>query len=1507
MKRSLSILLTVALLLTNCFVFTAFAAEPTTYYVEATGFCDENGDAVYTLAAGDYSAQANIFNRSGAPEEGTWEFTLIAYLTDANGILKDIEVKTKTLSNVGVNVIKTDAITVDDATGCTLSLALVDDINNIRPVINNESITTETEEETLTTFHDDFSTVPYDSNVGSSLSRYVGDVGVLYSEVTGLVFKTWTGDTKYAVQRSNDQNQVAYLEGNGNSGSWDTYIQYDGDFGGKILSFETSLNDSGNMTAKEYYEAYTPTFKYSTDGTTWAQFDIEYIDYSTVFNYIGWNGYHGRIATFVAEIPEGAEYIRLGFTGDWHNKVLSVDVSDSVNTSGMYAVSDLYSGVVLYDNFASISSNSGTGADSVAGAKFTGGKWSWVFRTGNITGASGTLYNNRYFEGWGNSWHDRGNFKYSGSFGGCALEVITYMTLSHEQTVANLSEYVEHFDMTVWANDDVDITDSVKAKKIDETADGGAWIVKYYLNEIPADTSSITLKPLGNWHHKIVSVGVYEEPTEIEETPDPDATATPEPEITATPEPTATPDPSLPTNFVDSFDTIRPAGAYVEISSTDVAQYYSSSHLYCATDGQVQGNGDGNLDAELIYNGVFNNGLITVDVGMQDSYWRDNFVPNVLGLDFDTVGWNGAYMFDPAFTDNFTIYAGASLNTLEEVEYSYVENAGKQGEVGIRVQGSLPENAKFIKIVFTGMNWVHRIYKVEVSEATGSGSEPVVVDGTDFFDTFDTVTVNGSQDVKVTSTDTECFVNANNLFCRSAGQLQGVANGYADGSILYGGEFSNSTLRTSIGVADYYYSGTVLPSLGLELNGENGVGWSAEVLYQWLQGKVRIYAGSTDTSMTSVPYTYVTSAGKTGEVAAKIQAAIPEGSKYVKVVYSNISWQCRIYDVEVVGSTTSALTTLFDNFSTIESDATAFLSTDTTGALYSHVNNLVYRTDRQPLGITVEGENNGIIEGSWSTPGGFEIGYRGNFDGRAMRISMAFNEDSYKEAVMSVRNLDTFNNVWNDYEALYEYYIVDNFNFNYGVSHSRLVGDAGIHKYDGQTVTGFVVLNLYSNEFPDAAYVEAAFKHQNGKDAFYWRQRLLSVLIDDVYAINGSTYVNDSGSFEDIFANVDPTQYTTNRISVITPAYTSNVSGETKVAVVAPGLDKIIAYNWKNDSDVKLAEETLSDQGFGGFIFNADNFEYGPNNIIIRGYKNNALYDVCELQVYNTTGIRNDVGLANAPAVPSTVTALGLTQQYGNDFTSMPTIRSPYGGATDGDLYYPVSGRLFSDWGYAPFREGTISQVDSYLKIRATVDPNGTRNSTNGSTGFVASLNESNHKGFAIKAPAYFECKFIAQNGQGAWPSFWLMNTQNGAGPNNSLELDVIEAYGAQPDSNGRYTVESDRYSCTSHNWAGGNGNNHPAQSSWNVMTNIGNGANWHQTEHRYGVLVTSTQTIYYLDGNEVLRHNNYAGADEYLFYMIDYAFGSGYTCDLSRYNDVSDMYVDWVRVYGLSNNIMPN
>lgn len=346
-------------------------------------------------------------------------------------------------------------------------------------------------------------------------------------------------------------------------------------------------------------------------------------------------------------------------------------------------------------------------------------------------------------------------------------------------------------------------------------------------------------------------------------------------------------------------------------------------------------------------------------------------------------------------------------------------------------------------------------------------------------------------------------------------------------------------------------------------------------------------------------------------------------------------------------------------------------------------------------------------------------------------------------------------------------------------------------------------------------------------------------------------------------------------VSVISPAYRADISGNTTVQISAPGETSAVVRCWQSGTghgtDTTVATVALSG-GNGSFVFPANSYPHGPLVIRIT-----AGSDTSYFQVYNTGGTSWKEGLAAAPTPPP---AQGMTVAYSDDFTGPLSISRTGAGATYGSHtigYKDFSGIRFRDY------ESSLNpflQRDTYLRIRA--------DQTADSTGLISSMAQD-QTGFKMRPPFYMECRFIAQRATGSWPAFWALSIPNGT--EEYGEIDVIEAYG---------NLTQKRYTAGVHNWPSDSGRVYSLVQMDGSIPGT-SAAEWSDTPHTYGCHVTTTTTTFYLDNVEVWSTPTRSEWNSQDFYfLINYAFGgtSGWPVDLSRYGMQSDMYVDWVRVY---------
>lgn len=371
-------------------------------------------------------------------------------------------------------------------------------------------------------------------------------------------------------------------------------------------------------------------------------------------------------------------------------------------------------------------------------------------------------------------------------------------------------------------------------------------------------------------------------------------------------------------------------------------------------------------------------------------------------------------------------------------------------------------------------------------------------------------------------------------------------------------------------------------------------------------------------------------------------------------------------------------------------------------------------------------------------------------------------------------------------------------------------------------------------------------------------------------------------------------------INVTAPAPCSEVKGNVTVTFQAPGMTNAKASCWQQPTtvnpspwghDVDAAPDIKLDAGGNGsFVFPAEQFPNGPLTLRIYAKDSGKKQDVFQLQLYNQGGTVWNQGIpkTDPPA------AAGMKLMFADDFNGPLSISRDGKGATYSS--HKTGGGDFSGWIFSD-NEGEnnpFSQIGTFLRIHASKKPG-----TKGSTGIISSL-RSDLTGIYASAPCYFECRFIAHSAPGTWPAFWLLNkgcvdkTTKGTD-----ELDIVEAYGGV----GRKNPNFPGYAVTTHYWGqlGPDGKQRKADHKDAPIMDMGGKSSWSTTFHTYAVKVTAMDTTYYFDNIEFFRHpTGKISQSDPLWFLVNYAIGgiSGWQIDLNRYGNVSDMWVDYVRVY---------
>ncbi|MEM1058464.1 MAG: family 16 glycosylhydrolase [Verrucomicrobiota bacterium] len=371
-------------------------------------------------------------------------------------------------------------------------------------------------------------------------------------------------------------------------------------------------------------------------------------------------------------------------------------------------------------------------------------------------------------------------------------------------------------------------------------------------------------------------------------------------------------------------------------------------------------------------------------------------------------------------------------------------------------------------------------------------------------------------------------------------------------------------------------------------------------------------------------------------------------------------------------------------------------------------------------------------------------------------------------------------------------------------------------------------------------------------------------------------------------------------IRVTEPPLRSDVKGEVTVKFTAKGMERANAYCWRQPTkenpsewghDVNLTPDGMTlIGGRGEFTFNADDFPNGPMNVRIFANNEAGKKDIFELQLFNTGGVKWNQGAGDH--IPPIVKQEGLQLIFEEDFKEGPPSISKDGQGTTFMSHKPRGGD-FSGWQFTMLEDGRpFEQRGDWLRIKARKD----KDSPKGRSGIIASVNHEG-KGVWAKAPAYFECRFTAQSAIGTWPAFWTLTSWEDK--RGTDELDIVEAYGGMGKGNPNHPG----YSIVSHFWRQKNpdGSKKKGVSTRPPMMELGGKSYWSTTFHTYAVYVGLEDTVYYFDDIEVQRHpTNNVSAETPHYFLVNLAIGgiSGWPIDLRRYENGTDMWIDYVRVF---------
>ncbi|WP_062203220.1 glycoside hydrolase family 16 protein [Demequina salsinemoris] len=274
-----------------------------------------------------------------------------------------------------------------------------------------------------------------------------------------------------------------------------------------------------------------------------------------------------------------------------------------------------------------------------------------------------------------------------------------------------------------------------------------------------------------------------------------------------------------------------------------------------------------------------------------------------------------------------------------------------------------------------------------------------------------------------------------------------------------------------------------------------------------------------------------------------------------------------------------------------------------------------------------------------------------------------------------------------------------------------------------------------------------------------------------------------------------------------------------------------------------------------------------------------------------TAQFYNPGGVTTAAASASAATG-GLHLVYDLDF------RQPVSAARGGvnavfSSNKPSSGGKGYEYGDAIFAEpskgyGNLTLLeDEYLRMRTMPLPAGESDPMQWGRSLVGGMLASGGaSGSGISAQyGYFEARMLAPDSTGTWPAFWLLSAGGlrvGYEEGPVDEVDVTEIYG----------TDSTKYCLGVHGWLTPGALSRIDCDGYSHLADVA--LSW----HTYGARITEAGATFYLDGVKVSEMGPLPNDDQPFHFLVTMALGGGWPVDLSSTDGITDLYVDYVRVY---------
>lgn len=243
----------------------------------------------------------------------------------------------------------------------------------------------------------------------------------------------------------------------------------------------------------------------------------------------------------------------------------------------------------------------------------------------------------------------------------------------------------------------------------------------------------------------------------------------------------------------------------------------------------------------------------------------------------------------------------------------------------------------------------------------------------------------------------------------------------------------------------------------------------------------------------------------------------------------------------------------------------------------------------------------------------------------------------------------------------------------------------------------------------------------------------------------------------------------------------------------------------------------------------------------------------------------------------------GMTQTFSDDFSSLE-LTTGAGGVWDAKYWWaPEKGATLAgngelQWYINPTYQPTASAnpfsiEGGVLTIRAERATDSIQSEIDGYDYTSGML--TTYSSFA-QTYGYFEMRADMPDDQGAWPAFWLLPADGSWPP----ELDVVEMRGQ----------DTNTIIATSH--SNENGSHTVSRDAVQVADTEG--------FHKYGVLWTEDEIIWYFDDTEIARADTPADMHEPMYMLVNLAVGGMAGTPDDDFVDGAEMKIDYIEAYSL-------